>query len=126
MAGVVLLFTVFFVLPVLMRARVTTMPELMERRFDPRLRKYLSAVTLFLSIVLDTAGTLYAGALIITTFVPSLGTWETTFAIAIFTGLYTAAGGRSEEHTSELQSLMRTSYAVFCLKKKNTMNKLYN
>src|SRR3546814_9947110 len=28
-------------------------------------------------------------------------------------------GNRSEEHTSELQSLMRTSYAVFCLKKKN-------
>src|SRR3546814_6106199 len=27
---------------------------------------------------------------------------------------------RSEEHTSALQSLMRTSYAVFCLKKKNT------
>src|SRR3546814_6629027 len=27
-------------------------------------------------------------------------------------------GGRSEEHTSELQSLMRISYAVFCLKKK--------
>src|SRR3546814_6356331 len=29
---------------------------------------------------------------------------------------------RSEEHTSELQSLMRISYAVFCLKKKNTIN----
>src|SRR3546814_4660747 len=29
--------------------------------------------------------------------------------------------GRSEEHTSELQSLMRISYAVFCLKKKNTL-----
>src|SRR3546814_5291894 len=29
------------------------------------------------------------------------------------------ATGRSEEHTSELQSLMRISYAVFCLKKKN-------
>src|SRR3546814_9896073 len=29
---------------------------------------------------------------------------------------------RSEEHTSELQSLMRISYAVFCLKKKNTRN----
>src|SRR3546814_8775418 len=28
-------------------------------------------------------------------------------------------GGESEEHTSELQSLMRISYAVFCLKKKN-------
>src|SRR3546814_6171210 len=33
-----------------------------------------------------------------------------------------AALGRSEEHTSELQSLMRTSYAVFCLKKKNKTN----
>src|SRR3546814_1852628 len=32
----------------------------------------------------------------------------------------TDAGDRSEEHTSELQSLMRISYAVFCLKKKNT------
>src|SRR3546814_7189339 len=30
---------------------------------------------------------------------------------------------RSEEHTSELQSLMRISYAVFCLKKKTTRNK---
>src|SRR3546814_8223872 len=30
-----------------------------------------------------------------------------------------AQSGRSEEHTSELQSLMRISYAVFCLKKKN-------
>src|SRR3546814_4957910 len=31
-----------------------------------------------------------------------------------------ASKRRSEEHTSELQSLMRNSYAVFCLKKKNT------
>src|SRR3546814_1619825 len=34
-----------------------------------------------------------------------------------------AAGYRSEEHTSELQSLMRISYAVFCLKKKRTKYK---
>src|SRR3546814_7893408 len=48
--------------------------------------------------------------------------WSTTDAI-------TAPGvlmvflvlARSEEHTSELQSLMRISYAVFCLKKKNTL-----
>src|SRR3546814_2225311 len=32
--------------------------------------------------------------------------------------------GRSEEHTSELQSLMRISYAVFCLKKKTTNTNL--
>src|SRR3546814_9750640 len=33
---------------------------------------------------------------------------------------------RSEEHTSELQSLMRISYAVFCLKKKNNKNKKHD
>src|SRR3546814_1245501 len=36
--------------------------------------------------------------------------------------LETPVADRSEEHTSELQSLMRISYAVFCLKKKNTQN----
>src|SRR3546814_2022123 len=44
-------------------------------------------------------------------------------------GVETAFGmdarvGRSEEHTSELQSLMRISYAVFCLKKKTTKIKI--
>src|SRR3546814_3792667 len=34
--------------------------------------------------------------------------------------------GRSEEHTSELQSLMRISYAVFCLKKKKHTTHIYN
>src|SRR3546814_3390829 len=34
--------------------------------------------------------------------------------------------GRSEEHTSELQSLMRISYAVFCLKKKKVNTTPYN
>src|SRR3546814_4693284 len=39
--------------------------------------------------------------------------------------LEAASGQRSEEHTSELQSLMRISYAVFCLKKKhNTIHQL--
>src|SRR3546814_3161720 len=39
------------------------------------------------------------------------------FVVAVFTK--GAEAMRSEEHTSELQSLMRISYAVFCLKKKN-------
>src|SRR3546814_3130345 len=41
-----------------------------------------------------------------------------------WTYLYRAVDkrGRSEEHTSELQSLMRSSYAVFCLKKKKKHN----
>src|SRR3546814_2407576 len=39
-----------------------------------------------------------------------------------FRCISTSMKGRSEEHTSELQSLMRISYAVFCLKKKNKNN----
>src|SRR3546814_4899489 len=35
-------------------------------------------------------------------------------------------GGRSEEHTSELQSLMRISYAVFCLKKQQIDNEQHD
>src|SRR3546814_1361108 len=43
--------------------------------------------------------------------------------LAIIPGSFLGAL-RSEEHTSELQSLMRISYAVFCLKKKNTNNNM--
>src|SRR3546814_6278432 len=39
---------------------------------------------------------------------------------SVVPGLPPSGVARSEEHTSELQSLMRISYAVFCLKKKNT------
>src|SRR3546814_10033873 len=39
---------------------------------------------------------------------------------AVYFGAHDPRHHRSEEHTSELQSLMRLSYAVFCLKKKNT------
>src|SRR3546814_1634662 len=41
-------------------------------------------------------------------------------------GFFAERKGRSEEHTSELQSLMRISYAVFCLKKKKIREKKDN
>src|SRR3546814_6401504 len=43
-------------------------------------------------------------------------------AVGLGRGLRRVGVLRSEEHTSELQSLLRTSYAVFCLKKKISMN----
>src|SRR3546814_8078115 len=47
--------------------------------------------------------------------------------LAVYAQIESAFEGRtsrrSEEHTSELQSLMRISYAVFCLKKKTTINR---
>src|SRR3546814_5729320 len=44
-----------------------------------------------------------------------------SFELEILLGALIIFSGRSEEHTSELQSLMRISYAVFCLKKKNKL-----
>src|SRR3546814_5640168 len=44
-------------------------------------------------------------------------------SIASCAARMSASACRSEEHTSELQSLMRSSYAVFCLKKKNNNDK---
>src|SRR3546814_10029601 len=46
-----------------------------------------------------------------------LGVWQIVDGDPHFTAVVLGAA-RSEEHTSELQSLMRSSYAVFCLKKK--------
>src|SRR3546814_7450510 len=43
-----------------------------------------------------------------------------TFKIVVILEVIAMPTARSEEHTSELQSLMRISYAVFCLKKKKT------
>src|SRR3546814_3544581 len=40
-------------------------------------------------------------------------------SVAVATLVWSGHAGRSEEHTSELQSLMRNSYAVFCLKKRS-------
>src|SRR3546814_4009242 len=48
-----------------------------------------------------------------------LGNPEIGAAIDLALAETALGSGRSEEHTSELQSLMRISYAVFCLKKKN-------
>src|SRR3546814_2180125 len=72
-----------------------------------------------LSRLSATSGTLAAfGLLLASILLDALVvavTWGIGYVVAVSV-LGTA--GRSEEHTSELQSLMRISYAVFCLKKK--------
>ena len=107
MAALVLVFTAVFVAPTLLGNRITTLPELLERRFDARMRKYLSGVSIFLSIVLDTAGSLFAGALVLQVFFPGLPLGATIAALAVFAGLYTAAGGlRAVVYTDVLQSVV--------------------
>src|SRR3546814_8126623 len=78
-----------------------------------------------LRLTLDDLGRLLSGTLD-----PTLAYMTGKLKIQGSTGvamkLAAMLGDRSEEHTSELQSLMRSSYAVFCLKKNNKNKHLHN
>ena len=107
MAALILLVSAIYVVPVLLGNRVMTIPEQLEKRFDGRMRKYLSVVTVILSVMLDTAGSLYAGALVLKLFFPGLSITASCVAIAVFAGLYTAAGGlRAVAYTDVLQAVV--------------------
>ncbi|MDT8439713.1 MAG: sodium:solute symporter [Wenzhouxiangellaceae bacterium] len=93
MAAIVLVIFAVFFLPVLLRRRTYTMPEFLARRFDERIRTYFSSLTLFLSVVVETAGSLFAGALVIQMVFPDVPLWQTMTALAVIAGIYTLAGG---------------------------------
>src|SRR3546814_1356152 len=68
-------------------------------------------------------GAIYELARIVHRFRTDLPEPNLTFNVGLIAGgQEVALDARSEEHTSELQSLMRISYAVFCLKKKKTQD----
>ncbi|MFQ5737934.1 MAG: sodium:solute symporter [Acidobacteriota bacterium] len=107
MAAVVLVFFAIFVIPYYLSSRVYTIPEFLERRFRPGCRYYFSAITLITNIFVDTAGTLFAGALVVTHFFPALGLLETAVVLALVAGLYTAAGGLAAVvYTDTIQAVM--------------------
>lgn len=114
MAVVVLIFFSVFVLPFILRARVYTMPEFLEKRFDRRSRNYFAGLTLFLNIVVDTAGSLYAGGLLLQLIFPDVPIWVTIALLALAAGTYTVAGGLSAVmYTDMLQGIFLTIASIF-------------
>ena len=95
MAAVVLVFFAFFFLRVVLRSRVYTMPEFLEKRFGGAARTYFAILTLFLNIVVDTAGGLFAGALIFELIFPAAELWQIVAILAVAAGIYTIVGGLS-------------------------------
>ena len=115
MAGVVLVFIAIFFVPFFIRSGLTTIPEYLEKRFDVRSRKYFSGLTIFTSVVIDTAGGIYAGTLVIKTFFPDLlpglgpemDFYAVCFILALIAGIYTAAGGLAAVvYTDILQAII--------------------
>lgn len=113
MASIVLVFFAFFILPFVLNARVFTIPEFLQRRYDGRVRTYFSLLTLFLNIVVDTAGSLFAGGLLLKLIFPELDIGVTIAVLALAAGLYTVAGGLAAViYTDAIQTVLLLVGAV--------------
>ncbi|GAK34439.1 sodium/glucose cotransporter 2 [Iodidimonas nitroreducens] len=107
MAAVILVLFSLFFLPMLLKTGVYTMPEYFERRYDRRARVYLASLTLFLNIVVDTAGSLFAGAMVLQMIFPDLPLWVSITVLAIVAGIYTIAGGLAAViYTDSIQAVL--------------------
>jgi len=93
MAAVVLGLGCIIIIPLYLQAGVTTVPEFLEYRFDRRSRYYFSGITLIANVFIDTAGTLFAGAMVLKVFFPEIDLYTACIMLALFAGIYTAAGG---------------------------------
>lgn len=120
MATLVLIFGVLFIFPFYFHHRISTIPEFLEKRFNVAIRRYVSMFTILLSVVIDIAASLYAGALLIAIFLPGTNIWITCFVLAVLAGLYTAGGGLAAVvYTDILQAVLIImagtilSFAVF-------------
>ena len=106
-AALILVVMALFTIPVFLRNRLTTIPEYLGRRFGRTTRLYVSALTIFLSIFVDTAGSVYAGVLVLQVFVPGIPFLPACIGLAVFAGIYTAAGGlRGVVYTDMLQAIV--------------------
>ena len=92
-AVVALVIFAFFMLPYFLKARIATIPEFLEKRFDGRSRLAYSAFTVLAITFIDTAGALYAGGLVIHLLFPEISLMQTTIVLGFIVGLYTLYGG---------------------------------
>lgn len=106
-AGIPLILLAFVYVPLFLSSRITTVPEYLEVRFDRRVRQYFSATTIALTVIVDMAGGLYAGGVVLRTFFPDVPLWAFCLGIGVSAGLYTAAGGlRAVVYTDILQAIV--------------------
>ncbi|MGC6479323.1 MAG: sodium:solute symporter [Flavobacteriaceae bacterium] len=106
-SGIPLIIAALIFVPLYLNSKITTIPEYLAKRFDRRSQLFFSVVTILTSILVETAGGLYAGAIVLKTFFPQLIVWQTTLALALFAGVYTAFGGlKAVVYTDTLQAIV--------------------
>lgn len=93
-------------IPFYIRSGVFTMPEFLERRYNSSARWFLSVVSLLSYVLTKVSVTVYAGAVVIATFM-GFDFWTSAFVLVILTGVYTVLGGmRAVVYTEALQAVL--------------------
>lgn len=108
-----LLILAWVLVPFYMRSNVFTMPEFLERRFSPRARTVLSAISLVAYVLTKLAVGVYAGGMVFSGLLPEVSFmgfdsfWVGSVLIILLTGLYTAVGGmKAVAYTEAFQTVI--------------------
>jgi solute:Na+ symporter, SSS family len=93
MATLVLLVFAILILPIYLQSKISTVPEFLERRYDTKSRKVFSAFTVVTGMLIDSAGAMFAGALVLRLLFPDVPLMVHIVAIALLGGIYVILGG---------------------------------
>jgi solute:Na+ symporter, SSS family len=92
--------------PFYMRSMVYTMPEFLERRFNPQSRRLLSIIQLFSYVIAKASVTIFAGALVFNQFM-GVDFWTGAIILVVVTGVYTVMGGlHAVMYTEAIQAIV--------------------
>lgn len=93
-------------IPFYVRSQVFTMPEFLEKRYGSNARWFLSVVSLLSYVLTKVSVTVYAGAVVIATFL-GFDFWTSALVLVVLTGIYTVLGGmRAVAYTEALQAIV--------------------
>ncbi|HSH09726.1 MAG TPA: sodium/solute symporter, partial [Oceanipulchritudo sp.] len=99
--------------PFFMRSKVFTMPEFLERRFNPSSRTILSLISLFAYVLTKIAVGIFAGGVVFGTLLPEMSIgplnsfWIGSILVLVLTGVYTVLGGlRAVAYTEAMQTFI--------------------
>lgn len=100
-------------IPFYLRSKVFTMPEFLERRFNPQARTVLSGISLIAYVLTKIAVGVYAGGVVFAVLLPDINFWGMdsfwvgSILVIIITGIYTVLGGmRAVAYTEALQTVI--------------------
>lgn len=92
--------------PFYMRSMVYTMPEFLERRFNPQSRRLLSIIQLLSYVITKASVTIFAGALVFNQFL-GVDFWTGAIILVVVTGVYTVMGGlHAVMYTEAIQAIV--------------------